>query len=165
MLRKEKKNKSKYILGLFIVVLMASSALALFGGGGNSGGNGGLSYNDYDFYLQSGKYLSTIDGVAYSFDFLPGDVEDMSFEVYPFSTDRVYIDSESLDVVPKLELAFANKGFLPISEARECDSGNVVIKVIDGEDNKIYIDNACIVLEGNPFKTSDRLIYWLLGVI
>ena len=166
MLRKEKKDRKKYIIGLFIVGLMASSALALFSGGGNHAGND-YSYNGQDFYLHQRGYVTEVDDNTYYFDFLPKDVEDMEFDAYPFSIDKVYIDAdnESLDVIIKLETLFVSKGILPIIEEKECDEGLVVIKVIEGEDNKVYIDNACIVLEGNIYKTSDRFAYWYLGII
>lgn len=165
MIRKEKNDGKKYVLGLFIIILMISSALALFSDGDGQDNN--YPYNGYNFYLNQEGYVVEVEGIAYYFDFLPGDVENMDFEVYPFSTDKIYIDAnnESKDVVVKLETLFVSRGILPVIEKRECNEGLVVIKLIDGENNKVYIENACIVLEGNIYKTSDRFAYWYLGII
>ena len=141
---------------------MASSALALF-----NGGNGDFSYNGYDFSFNGGSYIGDIDGNLLTFDYLPGDVEDIPLEAYPIVVDKVYIvdETNSSDVVGKLESVFVSQGVLPVNEERDCAAGDMVIKVVEGGESKIYIDNACIVLEGNPYKTSDRFAYWYLGVI
>ncbi len=163
MIRTKSSNKTKYFLGAFIIILMLGSGLAIF-----SSSNDELTYKGHRFSLQQGKYVTEIDGTPYFFDFLPTDVEDIPFESYAFNTNKVYIsaDNSSLVVVPKLEGVFVSNGVLPILQERNCSGGVVVLKLIDSDtESKIYIDQSCIILEGNPYKTSDRFAYSYLGIL
>ena len=154
MIKRKKEDKKKLYMALFIVFLMVSSGLALWKGG----------TEEQNVTFSDGKYWIKVDDSYFSFDYLEEDVKDIDMDVYDVFQNKVILTGVvTEDVLTKMEKIFIFKGVLPVrGNITDCDSEDVILLFNGGEEERIFMSESCVVLEGDMFKVSDRLGYWLL---
>ena len=190
---KEKKQKKRWGLILFIVFIMIGTSVS-FVFFGFSPATERVKYNGFSFVNNGNIWIAKINGREAAFSFLPSEVESVSaFEDFSkrlqgkFEIDVTYdLNStykESIALAHHqmgLTLAaysiFVRKGFtanntfnLPIIT---CDNATINVPVVyfkHGNATNINIENNCIIAEASAnadfIMVKDRLLYGMLGVM
>ena len=190
---KEKKQKKRWGLILFIVFIMIGTSVS-FVFFGFSPATERVKYNGFSFVNNGNIWIAKINGREAAFSFLPSEVESVSaFEDFSkrlqgkFEIDVTYdLNStykESIALAHHqmgLTLAaysiFVRKGFtanntfnLPIIT---CDNATINVPVVyfrQGNTTNIHIENNCIIAEASAnadfIMVKDRLLYGMLGVM
>ena len=190
---KEKKQKKRWGLILFIVFIMIGTSVS-FVFFGFSPATERVKYNGFSFVNNGNIWIAKINGREAAFSFLPSEVESVSaFEDFSkrlqgkFEIDVTYdLNStykESIALAHHqmgLTLAaygiFVRKGFtanntfnLPIIT---CDNATINVPVVyfrQGNTTNINIENNCIIAEASAnadfIMVKDRLLYGMLGVM
>ena len=170
-------KKRKLFLPLFVVAIMISSTIGFMGGESYDSEH----YGDYTFTKVNTGWVTYIEGKQYLFDYLPGDLEDMDYDLGHIDLTNLYIaytPSELNDdmnyAISKLRNFLAYRGeFSQIACLGEencpdipvvsCESDNV-IGFINGEE-KIYKVDKCTYVSGDFIKSVNRICYDILGVM
>ena len=178
---KEKKDRKGIILTLFIAFIMITSVLGFVFSGDNN--QSSVEYNGYTFTRTDNGWVSYIWDQYFYFTYSPADLKSVPFDVFPINSEKVYIayNPDELDVVlqnsiDKLRYLFSLNGIIaypacsieqdcPNIPVVSCDSEFPVISFRKSDQDRIFTDRTCIVLEGYFVKNTDRLSYWLLGVM
>ena len=189
---KEKKEKKRWGLILFIVFIMIGTSVS-FVFFGFSPATERAKYNGFSFVNNGDIWIAKINGREAAFSFLPGEVENILAEDFSkrlqgkFEIDVTYDSNstyrESIALAHHqmgLTLAayniFVRKGFttnntfnLPIIT---CDNATINVPVVyfrHGNATNININNNCIIAEASTnadfIKVKDRLLYGILGVM
>jgi hypothetical protein len=182
---RHKKSHKKLIWAGIIVLILVSSALGYMwqGGGGESGGN---VYGGYEFVKTESGWASYINGQYVGFDYLPDELEEIEFDVFPIIKSKAYLafdasekDSNVDYSIRKLAGVLTLVGIKPVLSCYEeencpdiplvdCDNEFPVIKFKKGDEVKVTKEGSCLIIEGDTIgmsKAVDRLSYSLLGIM
>ena len=190
---KEKKEKKRWGLILFIVFIMLGTSFSfVFFGFSNITNN--VKYNGISFISNGNIWIAKINGKDAAFSFLPGEAKDinMSYDVSQRLQNKFEIDTTSdLNSTYKESIALAQhqmgltlaayniylrKGFttnntfnLPVIKCADSTLNVPVVYFRYGNSTNIHIENNCIIAEASAnadfVKVKDRLLYGILGVI
>lgn len=178
---KEKKDRKGIILTLFIAFIMITSVLGFVFSGDNN--QDSIDYNGYTFTRTDNGWASYIRDQYIYFTYSPNELQDVPFDVFPINSGKVYVayNPNEMDIVlqnsiDKLRYTFSLNNIVaypacsiedgcPDIPIVSCDSEFPVISFRKSNQDRIFTDENCIVLEGYFVKNTDRLSYWLLGVM
>ena len=190
---KEKKEKKKYGLMVFIVFIMIGTTFS-FVFFGFSPAEDKVRYNGITFTNINRVWIAKINGQEAAFSFLPAEVENV-FAFDGFSKmlqDKYEIDATSdANSTFKESIALAQhqmgltldayniylrKGFttnttfnLPIIKCTNATLNVPVVYFRNGNSTNIHLENNCIIAEASTnadfIKAKDRVLYGILGVI
>lgn len=189
---KEKKEKRKWGLIFFIVLIMIGTSFS-FVFFGFSGVDEKVKYNGIVFVKLPDRWEAKINGQFAAFSFLPGEVENVLVEDFSqrlrgkFEIDATYDSNskfnQSIALAQHqmvLTLAqyniFVRKGFttnntfnIPIIT---CENSAINVPVVYFRYNNvtnIHLEDSCVVAEASSnadfIKIKDRLLYGILEVI
>ena len=190
---KEKKEKKKWGLILFIVFIMIGTSFSFVFFGFSQITNK-VKYDGVSFVDNGNIWIAKIDGREAAFSFLPNDVESVSafddfagklqgkFEIdVTYDLNSTYKESIALAQHQMgLTLAayniFVRKGFttnntfnLPVITCNDSTLNVPVIYFKYGNSTNIHSNNDCIIAEAATnadfIKAKDRLLYGILGVM
>ncbi len=190
---KEKKQKKRWGLILFIVLIMIGTSFSAFLFG-LSPANEVVKYNDIKFVGNGQIWIAKIDGKKAAFSFLPKEVEDISVDgdIAPLIQNKAEIDVTSdFNSTFKESIALAQhqmgltlseygiymrQGFtknstynLPVITCNNTDSNIPVVYLKHGNSTRITLDVSCIIAESSSnqdfIRIKDKLLYILLNVI
>jgi hypothetical protein len=187
MVRKGNGNKGKVLVALFIGFLMVSSVIGfLYGQSDNSASNSQVRmYNGIDFIRTSQGWSFEKDGI-YTMDNHPSDLEDVEYESFEISSNKVYLAYDPLEEIPalnvyqgKMAALLRHLGYLPVLGCIkeegcgdfpivDCGSEFTVFLYKNGESEKVSKMDSCVVIEGSEYgmnRASDKALYLILGVI
>ncbi|MFH1839900.1 MAG: hypothetical protein ABH849_02010 [Nanoarchaeota archaeon] len=183
-MKKKDNNKKKVFLGIFIVVIMVSSILGYTFKEDEE--DSGIVFNGVQFYQNQDKWVAYVGNGYFAFDYLPNEVEEIQYETFQINSNKVYLGyipteknvnfDYGLSKVYSTLNSLGIKSVLACSEEENCpdiplvDCSNEfqVVSFIESEDNKIYKEDNCIILECTSdeiSKCADTFNYVLLGVI
>ncbi len=178
---KEKKDRKGIILTLFIAFIMITSVLGFVFSGDDS--QSSVEYNGYTFTRTDNGWATYIRDQYFYFTYSPIDLESLPFDVFPINSEKAYIaynpsemDAVLQNSIDKLRYIFSLNAILaypacsietgcPNIPVVNCDSEFPVISFKKSEQERIFVDGNCIILEGLFVKNTDRVSYWLLGVM
>ena len=190
---REKKEKKKWGLILFIVLIMIGTSFS-FVFFGFSGGQEKVKYKGITFARFADRWEAKISGAKAAFSFLPDEVEGISsFDDFAkelqgkFEIDVTY-DLNSTYSRPialaqyqmGLTLAayniYVREGFtsnntfnIPVIKCSDATSNVPVVYFRYGNKTGIHVDGSCIVAEASSdadfIKAKDRILYGMLGVM
>ena len=193
MLRRERSNIGKKIIGYFIGIIMIFSAFGVIFFGFGAGSGGSVKYNGLKFIDKGNFWSANVNGREALFTYLPD--EAASINVESSAVERlknvVQIDttSEFNDTLAEpIALAqfqmgttlsnfniFARNGFtaeqqnFPVITCNQSTNFVPVIYFKSSNATKVYLDNNCITAEAltqaDVIRVKDRLVYGILGVI
>ena len=192
---KEKKEKRKWGLILFIVFIMIGTSVS-FVFLGFAPVEDKVKYKGIAFEKNNNIWVAKINGAEAAFSFLPGEVEiipefNNSFQMLQ---NKYEIDSTSdLNSTHKEAIALAqyqmgltlqayniylrkgftaNTSFIPPPPIITCNNATQNVPVLYfkyGNSTNIHAENNCIIAEANTnadfIKAKDRLLYIMLGVV
>jgi len=190
---KEKKEKKKWGLILFMVFIMIGTSFS-FVFFGFSSIDEKVKYKELTFTNNNNIWIAKINGKEAAFSFLPSELEDIialddSIKILQgkFEIDVTYdlngTFKESIALAQHqmgLTLAqyniFVRKGFtanntfnLPIITCNDSTLNVPVIYFMHGNSTKIDAENSCIIAEAKSnadfIMVKDRLVYGILGVL
>lgn len=185
MIKKDSK-KTSWILASVIALLMITSVFGIIVGRNDN--TNSRKYNGFEFFESENGWLVEVDGKTYAFDFLPSEVENISFEAFQINSSKVYLVYDSREYNANLEYSLIKirtflKGFgiitiFACSEEDKCPDNTWPLVSCDNDynvikfsiDNEIitFINDKCIALQGDQealVKEADKLMYYWLGVI
>lgn len=190
---KEKKEKKKWGLIVFIVVIMIGTTFSfVFYGFAPAAQT--IKYNGVSFESNNKMWIAKIKGVDAAFSFLPGevqeipvsaDVADMLQKKYEIDTtydfNSTYKGSIALaQHQMELTLSYYNiylgKGFtknssfnLPIITCKDSNQNVPVVYFRYSNATNISLENSCVVAQASKnedfIRVKDRLVYSILGVM
>ena len=190
---KEKKQRKKLGVMIFIVVIMIGTSFSVFFFGG-SPQSSVVKYQGIKFAgSNQGPWIAKINGKDAAFSFLPDEVDSINisgdisilqgkFEIDVTSdVNSTYKESIAL-VQHQLGLTLANyniyvrKGFtanntfnIPIITCSDAVSNVPVVYFVHGNSTSIISENSCIVVKASNdiefIKAKDRLLYGIPGVV
>lgn len=193
MLRREKSNIGKKIIGYFIGIIMVFSAFGVIFFGFSAGSGGNVKYNGLKFIDKGNFWSVNINGREALFTYLPDEATSINIE--SLAVDRlknvVQIDttSEFNDTLAEpIALAqfqmgtalfnfniFVRNGFtaeqqnFPIITCNQSTNFVPVIYFKSSNATNVYLDNNCIIAEAltqiDVIRVKDRLVYGILGII
>lgn len=190
---REKKEKKKWGLILFIVFIMIGTSFS-FVFFGFSGIQEKVKYKGITFARFADRWEAKINGVNAAFSFLPSEVEDISafddfakelqgrFEIdVTYDLNSTYNQSIALAQYQMgLTLAAYNiymrSGFTANNTFNvpviSCDDATINVPVIyfkHGNATSIHVDNSCVIAEAPSnsdfIMVKDRILYGMLGVM
>jgi len=192
-LMKEKKEKKRWGLILFIVFIMIGTSVS-FVFFGFSPATERVKYNGFSFVNNGNIWISKINGREAAFSFLPSEVESVSafedfskrlqgkFEIdvtYDFNStykESIALAQHQMGLTLTQYNIFVRKGFttnntfnLPIITCNNSTLNVPVIYFRYSNVTNIHMENNCIIAEASTnadfIKVKDRLLYGILGVI
>lgn len=192
---KEKKEKKKYGLILFIIFIMVGTSVS-FVYFGFSPAEDKVKYNGITFAKNNNVWIAKINGNEAAFSFLPSDVQNIPADVEAFKLlqEKYEIDITSdVNITFKETIAlaehqmgltleayniFLRKGFttnstfkppIPIITCSDSTANVPVVYFRSGNATSIRLDNNCIIVQASTnagfIKVKDRLLYGILGVM
>ena len=190
---KEKKQKRRWGLMLFIVFIMVGTSFSAFLYGG-SPSNEVTKYNGIKFVGKSQMWLAEINEKKAAFSFLPAEVENIPVDgnAAALVQNRIEIDVTSdFNSTFRESIAFAQhqmgltlntygiymrQGFtknntynFPIISCQDATSGIPVINFRHENSTRIYVNGSCIIAEASSgqdiIRAKDRILYLLFGVM
>jgi hypothetical protein len=189
MRNKKKKNYAGIFISVFIVLILISSILGyIFGDQQNTT----VRYNNQKFVLTNNGWRTNINGDVLYFSMVPNDLEDIEFPEIPnlqnvLEIDTTYdFDSEYKEDIAKsifeLSQVLSKKGIyvlqgfttntsfdLPIITCEDSTQFVPIVYYKSSNQTKIYLNNNCIIIEGNNQNSfiplTDRLAYQILGIM
>lgn len=183
--KKEPANKKAIIWTILISLIMITS-VAGFLWKGNENPTNLLKYNGYIFTKSENVWLMYIQNQPFSFDYSPKELENVSFSVLPFNTQKAYIitnnmasqqaalySMQKIIYVLKyknvlLQPACLNETNCPDIPIINCNSAYPSISFNANNKTRVYTNGSCIFLDGKEEefrKLADRFDYFLLGVM
>ncbi len=192
------KVDNKKLMAYFICILMVLSVAGFIGVGGGLNGSGATgasvsentdSYNGYQFYNSGYSWQLIFDGRYIPFTYHPEELKEISFDLdinHILLAGKIYVIDDAADSIESAEQITFLQGL--IYELRKvgqdacikeegcgdvpivsCDTITAGILLQSGIEQKAYIKDACVVLEGKDLdeltQLSDRLSYTMLGVM
>lgn len=190
---KEKKERKKWWLIIFIVFIMIGTSVS-FVFIGFSPAAGRAEYNGISFASQGSIWVAKINGREAAFSFLPNDVENIpaSGDLFKKLQGKVEIDvtydsnstyRESIALAQHqmgLALAqynvYARRGFtanntfnLPVIKCSDATLNVPAVYFRYGNATNIRDDGNCVIAEANSntdfIRVKDRLLYGIFGVM
>ena len=190
---KEKKEKKRWGLIFFIVVIMIGASFSFVFFGFSPEGESSV-YNGIKFTKLPDRWEAKINGRQAAFSFLPAEVEKISlmdnalnklqnkFEVDVTSDlnssqkEPIALAQHQMGLILFNYNIYVRKGFttnstfsLPVIR---CKDGTAIVPVVyfkQGNKTGIYSENNCVVAEASSaaemIKVKDRLLYGILGVM
>lgn len=190
---KEKKEKKKYGLILFIIFIMIGTSVS-FVYFGFSSSEDKAEYNGITFTNSNHVWIAKINGQEAAFSFLPTDVENiLAFDDFSkMLQDKYEIDITSdanstfkesialaehqMGLTMEAYNIYLRKGFttnttfnLPIITCNDATLNVPVVYFRYGNTTSIHLKNNCIIAEASTnadfIKVKDRILYGIFGVI
>ncbi len=192
---KEKKEKKKFGLILFLVFIMIGTSFS-FVFFGFSPATEKVKYNSYSFTFVPSQniWIAKINGRQAAFSFLPQDVEGISafedisnrlngkFEIDATSDsnstykEAIALAQHQMGLTLLTYNLYLRKGFttnntfnLPIITCDDATANVPVIYFRYGNSTNIHIEDNCIIAEASTnidfIKVKDKLLYVILGVM
>ena len=180
-----KRNIALFVVG-GIVLIMILSVFSVGLGNDNGINSDSLEYNGYELINKEGIWLVKVNGVDYSFEYSPNELEDIKTVDLSnvLSLRKVYLVfnpeefSENSLELARLRQVFYSKnipsslacikekgcGDLPIIDCSSSDS----VYLRNGNKSEIYKEGGCFVLEailGEEPIIINRFIYGLLDIM
>ena len=192
---KEKKEKKRWGLILFLVVIMLGTSFSVVLYYGFQGQSQSAKYNGIKFVSNGNFWIAEIEGRQAAFTFLPADVEnipaandfskvlqgkyEMDSTSESNSTFRESIAQAQYQMELTLEVynIYLRKGFtanstftkIPIITCANATQNVPVIYFSKSNSTNINLKGNCIVAEAltntDVIRVKDRLLYGLLGVM
>lgn len=181
------KNKGAIYVAIFIAFIMVTSIVGFFYGGSEEER---FSYNGFLFERVGEKWVTTVDGKRIDFDYLPNDVNYVNLseeaKMTIINSKMIYITYSQnqsnleeialaqfslsqrlseLNIFLQSALAEENEFGLAVIDCQNATAFVPVIKFKWSYKDEIIINDNCIVLDGNPSKLKDRLLYGIYGII
>ena len=189
---KEKKEKKKWGVIIFLVIITVGTSFSLFTG--FSAPDDVVRYNGLKFTRQNTLWIAKINGHEAVFTSLPSDAEkiNMSGDVVNLLTNKVEIDvtydynttfKESISLAQyQMGLTLANyniflrQGYIksnpysqPVIKCSDATQNVPVIFFRQANSTKIYAKDSCVYAESsnaNDFaRVKDRLLFAIFGVL
>src|SRR3989344_3709677 len=179
-------KKAQLFIVLFIVVIMISSVIGFVYTNPNSDQNiNSFNYNNFKFDLTSnGKYQVNVNDKNFIFDYLPGDLKDIELLNFNLKDDKYYLITNYSEKDQNMDYNLNKLGYtlnllgiktvLACYNEEECnldlpikDCNNDAFYLKKSNINKVYLENKCIIIEGNPVSMSkmiDKVNLKLVGI-
>ena len=193
MLRREKSNIGKKIIGYFIGIIMVFSVFGVIFFGFGAGSGGSVKYNGFKFTDKGNFWSVNVNGREALFTYLPDEAASVNVEssVVERLKNVVQIDttSEFNDTLAEpIALAqfqmgttlfnfniFVRNGFtaeqqnFPVIACEDATKFVPVIYFKEANATNVHMENNCIIAEAanaaDMLRLKDRLVYGILGVI
>ena len=190
---KERREKRKWGLMLFIVMIMVGTSFSVvfFGFSGTSEV---VKYNDIKFIKKYDRWEAKINDKSAAFSFLPAEVENIQdlnastkllqnkFEIdttYDFNSTykeaialanyQMGLTLANYHIFIRQGMASNNTFNLPIIKCKDATLQVPVVYFREGNSTRLYNKDNCIIAEANSnpdfIRIKDRIVYTILGVI
>jgi len=185
---KQEKSRTGTYIAIFIGVVMVASVMGFLWGGQSSGAS--QKYGQFSFTYRNGQWISNVQGKIIVIRHLPGDLENitvpedaktmvsnagMVYITYSNSTNPQNLALAQYELGNNLAtntrfvinaLAYQNPNNATVITCENATQSVPVIMLVESEENNsIFLNKSCIVLEGSPSVVSDRLVYAAYGII
>lgn len=189
---KEKKEKRKWGLILFIVFIMIGTSFSFIFYGFSTVSEK-VKYNGFIFTNRDNVWIAKINGRDAAFSFLPSDVEnvfafddafkrlqgrleiDVTYDVNSTFKESIAIAQHQLGLTLANYNIYLRKGFttnntynLPVITCNDATLAVPVVYFRHGNTTNIHVENDCIIAEAlnnaDFIRVKDRLLYGILGV-
>ena len=189
---KEKKEKRRWGLMLFIVMIMVGTSFSVVFFG-FSGTREVVKYNDIKFARMQDRWEAKINGKNAAFSFLPNEVEvipdnesakllqnkfeiDVTYDQNSTFKEAMALAQHQMGLTLANYDIFVRKGFtsnntfgLPIIGCKDATAQVPVVYFRHRNETKIFNKNSCVIVEASSnaefIMAKDRLLYSILGVI
>ena len=193
MLRRERSNIGKKIIGYFIGIIMIFSAFGVVFFGFGAGSSGSVKYNGLKFTDKGNFWSVNVNGREALFTYLPDEATPVNAESSAVERLKniVQIDTTSDfndTLAEPIALAqfqmgttlfnfniFVRNGFtaeqqkFPVITCRDSTQFVPVIYFKSSNETKAYLDGNCIIAEASNaadfIRLKDKLVYGILGII
>lgn len=172
-------------MAIFIVSIMIFSVIGFVYTSPDNNNQNSLDYKGFKFVLnQNNKYQIDINGNTFIFDYNPNDLSNIDVPEFNLEGDKYYLIVNYSDVDSNLEYSLGKLGYtlnlLGLRPVLACDNEqncqeNLPVKNCNSNSfyfkksnlNKVYIDDKCIVIEGDTIgmsKSVDKINLNLINV-
>ncbi len=193
MLRRERSNIGKKIIGYFIGIIMIFSAFGVIFFGFGAGSGGSVKHNGLKFVDKGNFWSANVNGREALFTYLPDEVSFINASAGAMGRLKnvVQIDSTSDfndTLAEPIALAqfqmgttlfnfniFVRNGFtaeqqnFPVITCGDATQFVPVIYFKESNTTKIHMEDSCIIAEASnaadAIRIKDRLVYGILGII
>ena len=178
-------KKTQIFVAIFILLIMIFSAIGFVYTNPDNANQNSLDYKGFKFVLnQNNQYQIDINDNSFIFDYNPNDLSNIDIPEFNLVGDKYYILVNYSDVDNNLEYNLGKLGYtlnlLGVRPVLACDNEqnceeNLPVKdcssnsfyFVKGSLNKVYLDNKCIVIEGDTIGMSrsvDKINLKLINV-
>lgn len=180
--RERKARRSKIVIGTLMVFLIVFSSLGYALLSRDSSGDSGVekvTYKGVKFIKNSGFWTTSLNGQALYFNYLPYELNDTliegDYKLEDYYNKVIYIVNYNPSSAQTISLlgGIASRVQEACLSGTNCSNNELPIKTCEdyviyfkenSETNKVYRDRNCVYLEGDFFKTSDKLNYEFLSL-
>lgn len=191
--RKNKRETNAKIMVFFMAFIMIGSVFGVIFFGYNQQENK-VKYNKVEFIQKEDLWSARINSKEAVFNYLPTDVEDIeieddvsnrlaslveidptseinnSFKEYiALAQHQMILTLNNFNIYVRSGFTAENEFNMPIITCKDSTSEVPVVYFIESNQTKIYLENNCIIAEGNDgfdfLRIKDRLLYSLLGIL
>lgn len=184
MIKKTHWYQNKKILvsfvGIFIIGLMILSTLNIMD---TQDKTNKIKYKNHIFTKQNDQWVTYIDNNAIAFKYNPLELENITIPNYNFYVSKLYLAYDPKDISNEQFIIqragsilqyFKIKPVLSCISEKDCPDipivnckDNDVLYLKYSDEQKIYIDDKCLVIQGTPEQQLmylDKVFYSLLGI-
>ena len=190
---KEKKEKKKWGLIFFIVLIMIGTSFS-FVFFGFSGDSEKVKYNGITFVKFPDRWEAKINGANAAFSFLPSEVEnifnlndsiknlqnkieiDVTYDLNSTFAQSIALAQYQMGLTLTAFNLFVRKGLtmnntytLPVITCADSSLNVPVVYFRHGNTTNIHLENNCVIAEASSnvdfIRVKDRLLYEMLGVM
>ena len=191
----EKKGISKQ--AIWTIILGGTMVFSIFGimFSGYDSGKQEYTYNDRTFQRTNTGWSTGIDDKMIEFNYLPQEVESINISTEPANILKeskvIYITfNPNNKSVQQFELARLQLGLVlsdnfqiyampgitepsslyqqPIADCNNATQALPVVKFIDSNETKAYVENDCVIIEAEKttvLAVKDKILYQMLGIM
>ena len=190
---KEKKEKKKWGLIFFIVLIMIGTSVS-FVFLGFSPAAESVKYNGITFVNNNNLWIAKINGREAAFSFLPSDVEnvfafddfakllqgkfeiDVTYDINSTYNQSIALGQYQMGLTLAAYNIYLRNGFTTSNTFNmpviKCDDATFNVPVVYfryGNATSIHVEDNCVIAEASSnadfIKAKDRILYGILGVI
>ena len=173
-----KARIKKIVVGVVLISLMIVSTLGYsLMQGGDEDTNSNVEENGLEFYRQNGIWMTSIDGEAFGFQYLPSEIDNISvegtYDLEMYANQLMYYTSPNDGVIEILN----NLGRYVLRYQGACLNGSIceddlptkdcwsnIIILEEGNETKVYNNASCVYLVGDSVRAADAFLYKVLKV-
>lgn len=187
---KRVQKRNKIILGVIMIFLLAVAPLgfSLLSGGGSGGINAGsnagpnrasIEESGFEFYYINGRFTFDLNGQVYTLTYLPSEIKDVNIEgnymLDSYANKVLYFvgdEEATLEILNNIG-RYASRyqeacinietcaGDFPL---KTCSDLLVIFQEGSGNETKVYQEDSCVYIVGDPIKGADAFLYKVLKV-
>ena len=178
----KKKKQTQILVGTAMIFLLVVSTLGFSLSSRISDDTQEIEQNGFTFFQENGRWNTYIEGQNFNFAYLPSQIEEVSVEgfydltnyaqkpLYFVGTNQA--SSEILNTLERYvsrtqEACIEGENCIGDLPTKTCEDNLIIFKEsndLESSTDKVYQENNCVFIIGDPIKSADAFLYKVLKI-